>query len=140
MMLEKIKQLCIKYRSIIMYVIIGAITTLINWVAFWLCFYVVYVPNVPSNIIAWIVAVAFAFASNKVWVFESRSWESKVWMPELLKFVGGRIGTGLIDLALMWLTVDVLGLHAFLMKILVSIIVLILNYVISKLLVFKKER
>ena len=128
-----------KYKSIVLYVVFGACTTLINWAAYYLCYTVAPIPNVPSTIIAWILAVAFAFFTNKLWVFDSRSFEKKALLHEIWTFTAARLATGALDVAIMYLAVDVFALNANLWKLLSNIVVIVLNYAFSKLVVFRKK-
>ena len=137
--LYMIRDIIIKYKQIIVYLILGVLTTLISWGVYYLCYNCFRMPNVVSNIISWIMAVAFAFVTNKIWAFESKSWERSVWFPEACKFVAGRAGTGLLETLLMWILVDLLKGNGMIMKMAVSVIVLVLNYVISKILVFRQD-
>lgn len=130
-------------REIIIYLISGGLTTVINWAVYWVCYQVMGIPNVAAQIISWIAAVIVAYVTNKLWVFESRSWSSKVVVSEAAKFLGARVGTGILETVCMWIGVDVLGFSgnkAMLVKIVVSVAVVILNYVFSKLLIFKGEK
>ncbi len=138
-MMGKIKSLIIRYKGLILYVVFGAGTTLINWLVYYLCYAVLGVPNVPSTVIAWILSVAFAFITNKLWVFGSRSFERKTLLREAASFTAARLATGVLDVGIMVLAVDVLSRNAGVWKLLSNIIVVILNYVISKLVVFKKK-
>ena len=137
--MEKIKELFTKYKEQILYVFFGGLTTLINWGAYALCYNVLGVSNVPSVIIAWILGVAFAFVTNKLWVFESRSFDTKTVMRELWTFVAARLATGLLDLGIMYLAVDVLGGNGNVWKLISNVIVIILDYVFSQLIVFRKQ-
>lgn len=128
-----------KYRDIIAYLFFGAVTTLVNLVVYYLCYEVWGMRNTPSVIIAWVIAVLTAFLTNKPFVFRSHDWSPKVLLPEAASFFGCRVGTGVLELVLMYITVDLLGLSGMLMKLLVNIIVIVLNYVGSKLLVFRKK-
>ena len=134
-----IKELYQKYKSLIMYGIFGVLTTVINIGSYSLCYNVLHISNVVSNIIAWILAVLFAFITNKLFVFESRSMEKSVVLQELVKFASARIATGLIDLVIMYIGVDVMHGPAILLKIGSNVIVIILNYVFSKVFVFKRK-
>ena len=89
--------------------------------------------------IAWVVAVLFAFFTNKPFVFQSNDWTWQVLCPEFLKFVGCRVISGVFETLFLGLTVDLLSWHGLVMKIIVSVIVVILNYIASKWLVFKKK-
>ena len=135
-MSDRIVSLIEKYKPIIRYIVTGIATTLINWGVDALCFYVFRLSNVASTIIAWVAAILFSFAVNKVWVFTSRSWEINVWIPEFFKFVIGRLGTFVFETGFMWATVDLL--HGFrpLMKILCSVVVMVLNYILGKFFAF----
>ena len=103
--MKKIKELFIKYKEIIMYLIFGVATTGVNWVVYSLLMKAVLV-HAPgsddvkmtvSNVIAWIAAVIFAFITNKLWVFESKSWVPKVAAREFVSFVVSRLATGVIE-------------------------------------------
>ena len=138
-MVEKIKQLVIKYWDVLSYLFFGALTTAVN--------YIVYIPSYNwlalsasvSNAIAWVVAVAFAYVTNKPFVFKSHDWSLKVVGPELAKFVGCRVGSGLLETGILLVMVDLLSFNGNWMKIITSVLVVILNYFGSKLLVFRKK-
>ncbi len=133
------KELFEKYKSVIMYLIFGALTTLVSVVTYALCYKVLFLPNTVSTIISWVVSVTFAFVTNKFFVFESKSREKKTVLREAASFYGCRALTGVLELVLMFLLVDILKFDGILMKILVNIIVIILNYVASKLVIFKNK-
>ena len=125
------------HKGAVLYIFFGGITTVVNWVTYFVLYSVMGYSNVAANVIAWVLAVAVAYITNKIWVFESRSLAPNVVLPELAKFVGCRVGTGVLEIALMYIAVDVAGFNAMLMKVLVSVVVLVLNYIFSKLLVFR---
>ena len=133
------KALLEKYRGLILYVVFGVLTTAINIAVYALCYRVLRLPNVPSNVVAWILAVLFAFVTNKLYVFESKSLERGTVMRELLSFVGARLATGLLDLAVMFVGVDLLHGPDLVFKVGSNVLVIILNYVLSKLIVFRKK-
>jgi putative flippase GtrA len=135
--MAKIKELFLKYRSFIMYAVFGVLTTLVNMGAYALCYNVIGISNVPSTIIAWFLAVCFAFVTNKLWVFDSPSFSADVLKHEIPTFFGARIATGLLDVGIMYLAVDVLHWNATLWKLLSNILVIIINYVASKLVIFR---
>lgn len=89
-----------------MYGIFGVLTTIVNLESYYLCFSLMGIPNVSSTIIAWVIAIAFAFVTNKLWVFDSKSFDVTTLQHEVLTFFGARIGTGLLDLVIMYVTVD----------------------------------
>ena len=137
--MSKIKELFFKYKSFIMYAFFGVCTTVVNWGAYYLCYNIAGIPNVPSTMIAWIIAVVFAFITNKLWVFDSKSFEGKILLREIWTFTAARLLTGALDVVIMYAAVDVFAWNSTLWKLLSNIIVIILNYIFSKLIVFKKE-
>ena len=123
-----------------MYGIFGVLTTAVNIVTYWLCYDVLHFPNVPSNILAWVTAVSFAFVTNKRFVFESKqnSWNGV--LKEATLFVGARVGTGALDTAIMFVGVDLLKGNSLVFKLFANVLVIILNFVLSKLVVFKSKK
>lgn len=138
-MVAKIRELIVKYKELISYGIFGVLTTVINIVVYTVCYNLLGISNVVSNVIAWILSVLFAYVTNKIWVFESKSTEWKVLIYEMGSFFGCRLATGLLDLAIMYVTVDKLALNSTLMKCVSNVIVIIANYIFSKLVIFKKK-
>lgn len=134
-MLELIK----KYKSFIAYAIFGVLTTVVNIVVYAVCYEYIGISNVVSNIIAWILAVAFAFVTNKLWVFGSKSTEKNTLIYEIGTFISCRLATGVLDLGIMYVGVDVLGFPSIILKVASNILVIILNYVASKLVIFRKN-
>ncbi len=137
--MDKIIQLVKKYWSIISYLFFGVVTTVVNMVVYYLCYHLWGISSDLSTVIAWVIAVLTAFLTNKPFVFGSHDWSPKVLLPEAGSFFGCRLGSGLVELVLMHITVEMLGLPGMLMKLLVNVIVVILNYVASNLLVFRKK-
>ena len=137
--MDKIIQLVKKYWSIISYLFFGVVTTVVNMVVYYLCYHLLGISSDLSTVIAWVIAVLTAFLTNKPFVFGSHDWSPKVLLPEAGSFFGCRLGSGLVELVLMHITVEMLGLPGMLMKLLVNVIVVILNYVASNLLVFRKK-
>ena len=121
-----------------MYLLFGGLTTLVNIVFFWVSRNLFLWDLVVSTILAWFVSVIFAYVTNKLFVFESRSFAPKVMFPEIGAFFAARLFSGLLDLGIMYLFVDILHWHEMLMKILSNVLVIILNYLFSKLFIFKK--
>ncbi|WP_406532942.1 GtrA family protein [Methanobrevibacter sp.] len=121
-------------RELVLYVIFGAFTFFVNVIVYFVFEDLLGVNYLISNIIAWFFSVLFAYITNRIWVFESKS-------PEILKemslFFGGRIFSGVVDTVLMYLFIDVMVIGDFISKIVVQVIVIILNYIFSKLIVFK---
>lgn len=92
-----------------------------------------------ANCIAWIVAVIFAFVTNKLWVFDSKSWAPSVAGREFASFIGARLFSFAIETAMMFVFVSLLSMNDLIAKIIVGIVVIIINYVFSKLIIFKKK-
>ena len=124
-------------KTEILYLFFGACTTAVNVVVYVLCDRAG-VPNVPSNVAAWVVSVLFAFVTNKLFVFESRDLSACRVVKEMGSFFGGRLLTGAMDIGIMFAAVDCLKLNSTLWKIISNIIVIIANYGISKL-IFKNK-
>ena len=114
-------------------------TTVVNYVVYLPCYNILGLSAVVSNGIAWVVAVAFAYLTNKPFVFRSNDWSAKTVIPELSKFVGCRVGSGLAESVILLIAVDMLGWNGNLWKLLTNVLVVILNYIGSKLLVFKNK-
>jgi len=129
-----------KYKETILYLIFGVLTTLINIVTYAFCTRILGVNYYISNIIAWFVAVLFAYITNKLYVFESKSIEYKYVIKELLSFMSCRVLSGVIELILMFVMLNLLLINDFIVKIITNIVVVILNFIFSKLIVFKNEK
>ena len=136
--MKTLKALLKKHWGVISYLIFGVLTTAVNYIVYLPCYNVLGLSGSLSNAIAWVGAVAFAYLTNKPFVFRSHDWSAKTVIPELTAFVGCRIGSGLLETAIIFLTVDVLSWNGNVMKLATSVLVVVLNYVSSKLLVFKK--
>ncbi len=136
------KKLWQDYKTVFWYLVFGLFTTIVNIVAYAVCMHVLNIGNVPSNIVAWILAVTFAYLTNRKWVFESVHHTAKTIAREVIDFFIARGLTGLLDLGIMFVAVDLLAWPDVIMKIIANIIVIILNYVASKLWIFgsAKER
>lgn len=122
-----------KKKEIILYLIFGVLTTIVNIVAFFVCDKIK-LPTAFSTVIAWILSVSFAFITNKTLVFKSTS--NKLF-KEFSSFITSRLFTGLLDLAIMVIFVDLLHLEGIPVKIISNVVVIVLNYVLSKWCVFK---
>lgn len=125
-------------REVFMYLLFGGLTTLINIVVFYLCTLINFSTAI-STTIAFIASVIFAYVTNRKWVFESKASKPAEIFSEMWKFFSVRIFTYFADLGLMILTVDVLKFNKLVCKIAVNVLVIVLNYIASKLIVFKKS-
>lgn len=138
--MEKLKSLWQKYKEVLLYLFFGGVTTVVNYGVYVLCGHVFHMDVVPSNIIAWIVAVIVAFVTNKLWVFESKSWNIKTAGKEFGEFVIARLSTLVIETVLLWIFVDKLHVNDLIMKIITNVIVVVLNYIFSKFIIFKGKK
>lgn len=164
-----------KYREIIMYCIFGVITTIISWLVYSVCeitFSSVQVTNpgivkfvswiieitgdntdvntfiiiILSGVISWVIAVAVAFVTNKLWVFGSKSWEGRLVWKEAITFFGGRILTGILEIIAVpafvsWgFNMKLFGIDGLPAKILISVAIVILNYILSKFISFRDPK
>lgn len=130
-----------KHEEIINYVIVGALTTFVSLFTYYLCVFTVFNPDDAfllqcANIISWIVSVTFAFFTNRIFVFKSKNPHI---FNEGIKFYGARIITLIFDMLFMYLFVTVLLFNDKIMKLLSNVVILILNYILSKLFVFIKK-
>lgn len=134
-----LKKLINKYvnKETISYVFFGALTTFVNLGAYWICTHVGIDYRI-SNTIAWVLAVAFAYVTNKLFVFESKSWKGSVVIKEVIGFVGARLLSFVFETGFLIFTVEILKMNDFIAKCVASIFVLIMNYVASKFFIFKK--
>lgn len=137
-MAEKIRQLIRKHSGLIIYAVLGVLTTVVNFLVYFPLLNFLRVPATVANVIAWAVSVLFAFLTNKPFAFKSVDWSWRVTIPEFVKFVACRVGSGLLETLFIMITVDVLRWNGNIMKLLISVAVVIANYVTSKLLVFKQ--
>lgn len=126
------------HRDILRYLFFGALTTAVNYLVYLPCHNLLGIPASVSNVIAWVAAVVFAFVTNKPFVFNSHDWSAATLLPELGKFALCRVGSGLLETAILFVTVDWLHWDGNWMKLFTSVLVVVLNYFGSKLLVFKK--
>ena len=138
--MKKLRALFERYYDVISYLFFGGLTTVVNYLVYLPCYNWWGISSSVSNMIAWVAAVAFAFLTNKPFVFKSHDWSAKVVWPEFTKFVGCRIGTGVLETLFLLVTVDILHWNGNWMKLIISILVVILNYFGSKILVFTKKK
>lgn len=136
--MKTIMELFKKYYDVISYLFFGVLTTAVNYIVYLPVYNLLGFSAAVSNAIAWVVAVAFAYLTNKPFVFKSHDWSLKTVIPELTKFVGCRVASGAAETLILLVTVDLLGWNGNIWKLITSVLVVVLNYFASKLLVFKK--
>jgi len=137
-LIQKIRTLLEKHYDILVYLVFGVLTTAVNYLVYLPCYNLLHLSAAVSNVIAWAGAVAFAYLTNKPFVFRSHDWSAKTVIPELTRFVGSRIASGGLETAIIFLTVDCMNWNGNIMKLVTSVLVVIINYIASKLLVFRK--
>ena len=140
-MVDKIKELMVKYREIIVYLIVGVMTTIFSWAV--LAVGKIFLDtditwqNALNNTLSWVAGVLFAYPLNRKWVFKSTNPEI---IKEFLGFASSRVSTWVMDVVIMFVTVNVFHWHYWISKIFISsVIVTIANYIFSKVLIFKKK-
>ena len=132
-----------KYRDVILYIVFGVATTLVNWIIYTVTSY--FLKMTISNIIAWFISVIFAYIVNKLYVFESKSWEIKNIAKEVFLFFAARFFSGIIEVGALPLLVNlglnqqVFDIEGSVAKIIISVIVVLSNFIFSKLVVFRKK-
>ena len=141
-MIEFIKRMLKKYREQISYLFFGGLTTLLSWGLYSLLYYVVFNKslNALSNVISEILAITFAYVTNKLFVFQSKTETKRDFVREVISFFALRGVSFFVNLGAMWLLVDLLLFEGWICKIVVNVVVIILNYVFSKLFVFNKSK
>ena len=143
-MIEKIKALCVKHREILVYLIVGGLTTLVSWAAKFLWNFAFYAntasPTVAQNTVLSVVenvsGIAFAYPTNRRWVFQSKN--PRI-LTEMGSFVGSRLATMLLSYLLNLLLTNALGIDMRISTIIAAVFVVVGNYVLSKLFVFRKK-
>lgn len=157
--MSKIKDLFIKYKEIITYVIFGVLTTVVSWGSYTVFVEVLSMKVFVGNLLSWICAIVFAYVTNKLWVFESKSWKPSIIGKEIVTFVASRGITGVIEilcvpllaktgfdnifygiLEKMNISIGILFTDGIYSKIFLSVVVVILNYFFSKFIIFKNKK
>lgn len=135
-----------KHKEVVLYVVFGGLTTLVNYLVF---YPLVNIPGMQDNVswwtlvvnvIAWVAAVAFAYVTNKFFVFQSKDKSGKTVLREIVSFVGARVASLLIEEAILALFVTVLHFNENLIKLIASIGTVIINYFFSKFVIFRKKK
>ena len=138
-MIQKLRSIIVKYWDILTYLVFGVLTTVVNYAVYLPVYNFCGISAAVSNMIAWVVAVAFAFLTNKPFVFHSHDWSAQTVLPELTKFVSCRIASGALETVILFMSVDCMNWNGNIWKLVTQVLVIIINYVGSKLLVFRKK-
>lgn len=134
-----IKEMYVKYKNIILYLFFGVCTTAVNVIIYWISAHLLQIGTMFSTTIAWIMAVLFAYITNRRWVFCSDATGIKEIIREVISFFTCRLVTGGVDWGCMFLFVNVIGINDILIKFMANIIVIVLNYIASKLIIFTQK-
>lgn len=137
--MKKLKELCIKYKEIILYVIFGGLTTVINY-AIYAFMVLLKIDIYTSNITAWVGAVLFAYLTNRKMVFNSDAKGKKSIIIEILSFYGARVFSLAVETGLLFVCVSLMGMNEWITKLVLQVVVIVLNYIFSKFLVFRKKK
>ena len=139
-MMETIRALLHKHRELISYVFWGVMTTVVNYVTYFLLTEGLRVYYLTSNVIAWAVSVLFAYFVNKLYVFRSKDWAWRVALRELWQMVAARVFSGLLEQGILMLFVESLQCNDKIVKLFANVVVVIVNYVLSKWIIFKPKK
>ena len=135
--MSKIFDLYKKYKEIINYLIVGALTTLVSIIIYFVCSRLLHINYMVSNVISWVGSVLFAYITNKKFVFMSKCDSNKEVIREIYQFFKYRVLSFVIDVFLMYVFVELFNIDDMISKVIVQVVVIVLNYVFSKLFVFK---
>ncbi|MCQ2506770.1 MAG: GtrA family protein [Lachnospiraceae bacterium] len=128
-----------KYKTQILYLIFGGLTTLVNWIVYFSLTRGFGLEEMLTNVIAWAAAVLFAFLTNRTLVFNASVAGVKAFIFQMIMFFAGRLVTLGLEEAIMWLLYVKLGINDIIVKVIAAIVVVVTNYFISKLVVFRKK-
>lgn len=127
-----------KYEEIINYLIFGVLTTLVSIITYFICAKVFNINYLISNVIAFILSVLFAFVTNKLYVFKSKNKTKNKVLKELISFISSRLFSFGVEMLIMYILVSIVKIDDMIVKLINQVIIIILNYILSKLFVFKK--
>ena len=138
--LKKLADWYREHREGMRYLVFGVLSTIINIVVFAICERMLHLSTIISNVIAWIIAVLFAYITNKLYVFDSKTTKKQELAKEIISFFSARIFTLVIETIFLKIVIDKLGFNEILMKIISNVIVIVLNNIFSKIFIFKEEK
>ncbi len=134
--IEKIELLYKKNKEMILYIFFGGLTVVLSIILFMLFIYIG-MNELVANIIAWLIVVLFAFVTNKLWVFNSKVEGLKELIIQLFYFYGGRLITLILEEVILFIFITKLDNPIILVKLVAQVLVIVLNYFISKIVIFK---
>lgn len=139
-MIDKFKNIFLKYKSGILYLFFGGLSTLLNIVVFFCLNTLLKMNYQVANVIAWIVVVIFAYTTNKIWVFESKTKNKSELVKETLSFVMARLITLGMEFILLYVLIEKIHILEIVSKIIINVIVIVVNYLFSKLFIFNSQK
>lgn len=128
-----------RVKELVAYIFWGIMTTLVNYVIYFICTKLFAIHYLVSNLIAWFLSVLFAYVVNKVFVFASKDWSAKRLFKEICQFMAARIFSGAVETAMLWGLVDIMGYQDSIIKIIAGVFVIVVNYVFSKWIIFRNQ-
>lgn len=134
-----VKRLIKKHKAVVLYLIFGVLTTILNIVTYWLLSNVLNIDYMVSNIVAWCLAIAVAYLTNRVYVFNSDKTSKKDVLKEVSVFISVRLSSLAVDVVIMYIGVSLLNINDMFIKVLANLVVIIINYIMSKKIVFKNK-
>ncbi|MGX7041962.1 GtrA family protein [Leuconostoc holzapfelii] len=138
--MKTVRHLFNKYQDVLLYIIFGGLTTVVNVIIFSVCYNLLHTGHNIAYAMAWFWAVLFAYVTNRTWVFHSTQVKKTAIFKEIWQFYTARIMTGLIGYAILIFGVELLRQDANIWNIIQNVFVIIANYILSKLIIFKKGR
>ena len=142
-MIKKLLDLYKKYEEVISYLIFGGLTTVVSFITYFLFSRLFFTGGTQldiqiSNVLSWVCAVTFAYITNRIFVFKSKN-KGQEQLKELISFIGARVFSLVVDIACMFLLTELIHMNDLIAKLIVQVIVIVMNYVLSKLFIFKKK-
>ena len=128
-----------KYKEPLLYLFFGGLTFFLSIGLYWLFAHPLRLAPLVANALSWIICVAFAYVTNRTWVFKEKAHDSRGIAREAAAFVLGRVATLVLEEAVLWLGISVLGVSDIAVKVVAQVLVIVGNYFISKLFVFRKD-
>lgn len=140
-LINKGKDLYIKYKEVINYLVFGVLSTIVNFVSYFIAARLCGIDEVVSSGISWFCSVTFAYITNKLWVFDSKTNTFTAFLKEMVMFYLARVASGaLCDVGTFAIMVKVLKINDVIAKLVTQVMVVIVNYIFSKLIVFRKKK
>lgn len=138
-MLHWVKAILNRYNELISYGFWGVMTTIVNYVVFFVCLRFLSINYLISNIVSWVCSVAFAYITNKIFVFKSKDWSPVRLKIEIIPFFLGRLFSLVVETVMLYILVDGLSFSSEIMKVCTNLVVIVINYLISKFMIFKEK-